>query len=218
MFQSIFYIAIHTFLLLQHSNHIDKNFFLNYKNQVELGKKVEERKNIRRNMKCWYHSDSSKWLCSLSRINRTIGYETMKGRRERVAVVMQSTLIANSILLKWKQVRWTNVDRVSSSHIFAFKIAFFGLESVGTSVCECAQTKRDGATRAREEIAPGLSGLSILNNSFAGPRKYTAMLAAASWLQQYSVRRFWKDRRVPRGGSLPRLCLHNLHVYHYHSV
>jgi len=31
--------------------------------------------------------------------------------------------------------------------------------------------------RASAEIAPGLSGLSILNNSLAGPRKYTARLA-----------------------------------------
>lgn len=30
--------------------------------------------------------------------------------------------------------------------------------------------------RASTEIAPGLSGLSILNNSLAGPRKYTARL------------------------------------------
>lgn len=141
--------------------------------------------------------------------------QTWGKKNKRRQTVIQSTLIANSIALKWKQVRREQTSIDSRRTYCAFEIVFFGFMNLclrcGLCVeCVCANkgTECRCVRAAQEEIAPGLSGLSILNNSFAGPRKYTATLPPD--FSNTPDRRCWKDRRVPRGGSLsPCLCLHN---------
>lgn len=58
--------------------------------------------------------------------------------------------------------------------------------------------------RRNAEIAPGLSGLSILNNSLAGPRKYTAPQTELSLCSNTGIS-LYMDGNIHSSESLPAL-------------